>query len=118
MRKIWFIGLLVVVVLISGCYQGPGTGTPNATSQPGAQYTVEIRDFTFAPDTLTVPSGTTVTWVNRDSAPHTATSTTDAFDSGRLEQGQTYSYTFDEAGTFEYSCTVHPSMPRGKVIVT
>ncbi|SNQ61792.1 Putative blue (Type 1) copper domain protein (fragment) [Candidatus Methanoperedens nitroreducens] len=53
-----------------------------------------------------------------DSAPHTVTSTSGIFDSGSIGNGQTFSYTFNTAGTFEYSCIVHPSMQHGKVIVT
>ena len=116
MGKMWFIGLLFAVVLISGCYGGQETGTPAATPQPGAPNTVEIKGFAFIPENITVQRGTTVTWINRDSAPHTATG--EGFDSGSLGQGQMFRATFDQAGTFEYRCTIHPSMPPGRVIVT
>ncbi len=55
-----------------------------------------------------------ITWTNRDSAPHTITG--DNFDSGSISQGSTFSQTFKDAGTFDYVCTIHPSM-KGKVVV-
>ena len=123
MKKILFIGLVAIVVLVSGCY-GPTT-SPNATVQPtgwatpsAAGATVQIKNFAFNPVTVTISTGQTVTWTNMDTVPHTVTSTTGVFNSGSIEPGQTFSYTFNNAGTFEYSCTNHPSMQHGKVIVT
>ena len=118
MKKIWVISLLVIVVLISGCY-GPKTAAPSTTTQPTAANTVEIKGFAFNPWEITVTKGTTVTWANKDSAPHTVTTTNApvAFDSGRMSKGEQFSQTFDTAGTYEYYCSIHPNM-RGKVIVT
>ena len=113
MKKTWIIGLLVIAVLISGC-TGPKTETqPAQTSQ--TTNTVEIKGFAFNPAAITIPKGTTVTWTQKDSAQHTVTGNT--FSSDILSQGQTFSYTFNETGTFEYQCHIHPNM-RGKVIVT
>jgi plastocyanin len=75
-----------------------------------ANAAVEIADFAFSPESLEVEAGTTVTWINNDSAPHTVTSDDGAFDSGTLETGDTFSFTFDEAGTFAYHCDIHPRM--------
>ncbi len=123
MKKILFIGLVAIVVLVSGCY-GPTT-SPNATVQPTGGATssaagamVQIKNFAFNPVTVTISTGQTVIWTNMDTVPHTVTSTTGVFDSGPISPGQTVSYTFNNAGTFEYSCTIHPSIPHGKVIVT
>lgn len=104
------IALVIFAVLSSGC-----TDTKTET-QPVATNAVEIKDFAFSPDSIIVTNGTTVQWTNRDSAPHTIT-IDKVLDSGTLNQGQTYSYTFNDAGTFEYICAIHPSM-RAKVIVT
>ena len=71
---------------------------------------VEIVDFTYEPAELTVAVGTTVTWTNQDTAPHTATAEDLSFDSGRLDQGQSFEYAFEEAGTFVYVCQFHPNM--------
>ncbi len=81
-----------------------------------ATHTVEIADFAFAPATLTITVGDTVTWTNQDAVAHTATSTTGVFDSGDLEQGESYSVTFTAPGTYDYLCTPHPSM-TGRVVV-
>ncbi len=80
---------------------------------------VAIVDFGYDPPTITVPPGTKVTWTNTGDQPHSATSlATDPakFDSGIMNRGQTFSYTFEKAGTYAYFCTVHPFM-RGTVIV-
>ena len=124
MKKILIIGLLVIFVLISGCTSTttvtPASTTPGATTpaQTSTEQQVNIKDFNFVPATAEVPMGTTVTWVNDDNVPHTITSVSGSFDSGSIGPGKTYSHKFDQAGTFEYSCTNHPSMPHGTVIVT
>jgi plastocyanin len=58
-----------------------------------------------------------VTWTNEDSVPHTVTARTDDFDSGMMQNGDTFSLTFDEPGTFDYFCAIHPSM-TGTVTVS
>jgi plastocyanin len=65
---------------------------------------------------LTVPLGTTVTWINHDDDPHTVTSTANVFRSPGLDTDETWAYTFTRPGTYEYFCTLHPLM-TGKVIV-
>ena len=123
MKKILFIGLVAITVLVSGCYQ-PNANINTTVQQGGATpaavtgSTVTIQNFAYNPVTITISKGQTVTWTNMDSAPHTITSTTGDFNSGPISQGQTFSHTFNNAGTFEYSCTIHPSIPHGKVIVT
>ena len=79
------------------------------------------RRLRVQPGTIIVPPGTTVTWTNTGSQPHSATSTVSetnpvTFDSGILNTGQSYSFTFDTPGTYDYFCVPHPFM-RGKVIV-
>ncbi len=79
---------------------------------------VKIDNYSFAPGTLTVRVGTTVTWINRDETPHTvvAQDAAHSFRSGGLDTDDKFSYTFDKAGTYVYICTVHPYM-TGKVVV-
>jgi amicyanin len=77
---------------------------------------IEIMKHKFSRPTLTVPAGTTVTWLNRDEDLHTVVSTTLAFKSAGLETDEAYSYTFTKPGVYEYFCTLHPLM-TGKVIV-
>jgi plastocyanin len=97
-------------------------GSPNlrANTQQAAPASVEVKidNFSFAPATLTVAVGTTVTWTNRDDIPHTVVSTDDprAFKSKVLDTDENFSYTFTKPGTFPYFCSVHPKM-TGTVVV-
>lgn len=81
------------------------------------EVTVNIVDFLFTPQVLEISVGTTVTWTNSDSAQHTATANDGAFDSGTLAQGDSFSFTFTETGTFDYICAIHPNM-TGQIVVT
>jgi plastocyanin len=78
---------------------------------------VEIANFAYDPDPVTVQVGGKVTWLNQDSAPHTATAEDGSFDTGTLEEGKLKSETFKQAGTYEYICQIHPDM-HGVVEVT
>ncbi len=110
-----------VLVADIGPLEGEAAGTPEAGGTPGAAdaatgSAVEIADFAFSPETLTVAAGTTVTWTNDGEKPHTATHAGGAFDSGRLEPGDDHRETFDEPGTYEYFCAIHPTM-TGAIVV-
>ena len=88
-----------------------------SAADPAAQtVTVEIRDMKYAPDTLTIPAGTNVTWINKDQMPHTVTDRGRSFASAALDTGDSYSHTFPSPGEFTYFCAVHPFMVA-KVIV-
>ena len=77
---------------------------------------VEIKAHGFDVPELTVPVGTTVTWINHDDDPHTVTSTDNAFRSPGLDTDETWAFTFTRPGTYPYYCTLHPLM-TGTVIV-
>jgi len=79
---------------------------------------IDIDNYTFSPGDLTVPPGTTVTWINHDETPHTVVAAGDphAFRSGGLDTDDKFSFTFTKAGVYQYLCTVHPYM-TGKVVV-
>ena len=125
--------ILISFICISGCInqsslppQGnvsisPKPTLPSEISPPNVSsiqpVSVDIKDFAFSPVTITIPLGTTVTWTNNDSVPHTVTSTTGIFDSGIMGQGKNFVYTFNESGTFEYYCAIHPYM-KAQIIVT
>jgi plastocyanin len=68
---------------------------------------VEMEDFQFVPKLLVVRAGTTVKFANKDRAVHTATSDTDVFDSGTLNKGEEFSFTFTQPGEYPYYCTLH-----------
>jgi plastocyanin len=80
---------------------------------------VKIDNFSFSPATITVKKGTKVTWTNNDSTTHTVFETDGKTGpkSDRLNQGDSYSFTYDTAGTFKYICGIHPDM-KGTVVVT
>ena len=104
--------------------QGPSpttTSTAVSTHTPGptspAEANVAIPDFSYAPQTLRVPVGTSVTWTNdHQGVAHTVSSSDDLFDTGTFASGATFSYTFDESGTFEYYCKIHPFMTATIVV--
>ena len=72
--------------------------------------TVSIQDFSFSPGQITVAPGTTVTWVNKGPSAHTTTADDGTWDSGTLQQGEDFSFTFDQPGTYTYHCSIHPDM--------
>ena len=78
--------------------------------------TVTIDNFAFAPATLTVTAGTTVTWKNDDDNPHRIGDKNGTFKSAALDTDDTFSHTFAAAGEYPYICTIHPYMV-GKIIV-
>lgn len=77
---------------------------------------VTIEDFAFAPRTITIDAGDTVTWTNRDEVVHTATADDGSFDTGNIGRGQRRSETFDDPGTYPYHCTPHPEMTATVVV--
>ncbi|HUO20820.1 MAG TPA: cupredoxin family copper-binding protein [Steroidobacteraceae bacterium] len=77
---------------------------------------VFAHDFMFAPLTVTVAAGTTVTWTNRDAEPHTVVSDTGLFRSGALDTNESFSFRFDAPGTYHYACSIHPRMV-GTIVV-
>ncbi len=104
---LFMLGALIPLLVLSGCTQQSNNYGGN---------TVSIQNLAFNPSTLTVTAGTTVTWINNDNVDHNVMSSTGAFSSGTLANGQSYTYTFNTPGTYDYSCTIHPSM-KGTIIV-
>ena len=88
-----------------------------ATAASAQDASVSIEDFQFNPAAIEVDAGSTVTWTNNGEEPHTATADDGSFDSGTLQPGDTFSYTFDQEGEYPYLCEIHPSM-TGTVTVT
>ncbi len=114
--------VILSIVLLVGCSsyssQPASPSTPktqtSSTATPSNQ--VNIAGFAFSPQTLTVAKGTTVTWTNNDSTTHTVTSDSGVWDSGNLAVGKTFSYTFNQTGTFPYHCQIHTNM-TAKIVV-
>ncbi|HLJ12194.1 MAG TPA: cupredoxin family copper-binding protein [Planctomycetaceae bacterium] len=91
-------------------------GVENDGDTAGSGSKVSIDNFTFHPETLEIPAGTKVVWVNNDDVPHTVRSTEDIFRSGALDTDDLYECVFSEPGTYEYYCGVHRHM-AGKIVV-
>ncbi len=114
-KNVWFAGLATPVMITMLLLAGSTSVTAN--DQPSAAPpAVKIDNFSFGPQTLTVPVGATVTWTNSDDIPHTAVSTEGVFKSKVMDTDEKFSYTFTKAGTYPYFCSVHPKM-TGKVVV-
>ena len=103
--------MIAIVLLLAG---SPSVTANDQSSAATSE--VKIDNFSFGPQTLTVPVGTTVTWTNRDDIPHTSVSTDGLFKSKVMDTDEKFSYTFAKAGTYPYYCTIHPKM-TGKIVV-
>lgn len=95
----------------------PVATVSDVTPQPvdeGKIVEVDIQNSAFNPQSVKILTGDTVRWTNKDSVAHTVTGPT--FDSKVLENGDTYEFLFTDAGTYNYKCSIHPSM-KGTVVV-
>ena len=95
----------------------PDVVIPMKVSRPGC----DIEDICYIPSNIIVEKGKSVTWLNEDSSFHSVTSgfypePSGLFDSGHLDPYQSYTLSFDELGTYDYFCTLHPWM-KAQVIV-
>ena len=114
----------IVIACFSERGAGPGTSSAGECSVPvsvidSMHYIVAIKDLSFQPDSIKVPPGATVTWVNCEPfgvEPHTTTSDGAVWNSPDINPGQRFSQTFPTQGSFPYHCTPHPFM-LGKVVV-
>jgi plastocyanin len=119
-RNIWVAGsaipvMIATLLLFAGSSRV--TASNSSSDQPSAANTaVNIDNFVFGPQTITVPVGATVIWTNKDDIPHTAVSTDGVFKSKVMDTDEKFSYTFTKAGTYSYYCSIHPKM-TGKVVV-
>lgn len=96
-----------------------GAGTPVAQHDQGTAASIEvsISNFAYNPDPVTIKVGQSVTWTNEDSTPHTATAKDrDVLQSGTLNQGESFTQTFNTPGTYEYFCEFHEDM-NGVIVV-
>src|SRR5437899_5609843 len=88
--------------------QSPPQANVDATGKNEVQ--IVIENFTFSPSDVTVTPGTKVTWINKDEAPHTASSTDKKFNSGGLDTDDKFSFVFNDKGDYPYFCALHPQM--------
>lgn len=112
---------MVLVAVSSGAAWAQPPAAPVAAASPdGAQGEapgiVIAKDFMFAPVTITIKAGSTVTWKNTDDEPHTVVSDTGLFRSGALDTNESFAFRFDKPGTYRYACSIHPRMV-GTIVV-
>jgi plastocyanin len=124
-RELILFVLLVSAFLAIGCTEkqpiapinetisSPANET-SATASSGKIVDVSIQSFAFEPNSVKISVGDTVKWTNLDSAPHTIKGAD--FKSESLNKDDSFSYTFTKTGTYDYECSIHPSM-KGVVIV-
>jgi len=110
------IPFMILVGISTLLLVGGTSASARATNDQPAKVAVTIDNFNFGPGSLTIAAGTTVIWTNRDDVPHNVTSTDKLFKSPTLDTGEHWEFTFKQAGTFNYYCSIHPKM-TGKVIV-
>jgi plastocyanin len=109
--------LLTILVVLNFCLAVFGGDMTNAAGAGDTKNKIEIKDFMFNPSTITVKSGETITWINRDEEPHTIVSVGKKFQkSSALDTDQQFTITAGAPGTYDYFCSVHPKM-TGKIVV-
>jgi plastocyanin len=116
------VAAIIVIVVVVAVAMSLGANNPS-TNPPTTGTEVKIvsqgYNFAFEPSSLTVHVGDNVTWVNNAGTDHTVVSdnATDPFSSGVLMNGQSYTHQFNQAGVFDYHCSIHPDM-KGTITVT
>ena len=100
--------MLSAVLLSAGLVAGAGV----AADKPQATHaaTVKMTQEAFVPAQITVDAGTSITWINNDTVPHSVTAQDGKFDSGPIQPGKQFQWTAQAAGEINYHCIFHPSM--------
>jgi plastocyanin len=128
MKRLSTASAVLVLLAVGACGGGDDEAKPEASAS--SANTVVIELVAFKPERRTVEAGATVTWQQKDPGAHTVTSGTvqqggagvtqqpdGRFDSGEIAKGDTFEFTFAEAGTYPYFCRIHPATMRGEIHV-
>ena len=118
--KLALAGLVIsVAMILTGCFENraavsnnvPQPNTDSNIDKPeNGEVLIVIENFVFVPSEITVTPGTRVTWINKDEAPHTATSVDKKFNSGGMDTADKFSVVFNDKGEYPYFCALHPHM--------
>jgi len=121
--KLLSLSIALLVVFLAACASSQNNAPQQKTEHPtkapvGSNnlVRVSIKDFKFAPADVTVKVGDSVEWTNEDSAQHTVESSDGTLKSDELSKGDTYKFTFEKTGKYNYICGIHKSM-HGSVTV-
>ena len=112
MHRLLFPCLAMLLLLAAGA----SVIAAAAAAAPETSTVVMAKDFMFAPTSMTVAAGSTVTWTNKDDEPHTVVSAEGLFRSAALDTEESFSFRFDKPGTYRYTCSIHPRMV-GTIVV-
>jgi plastocyanin len=104
MNKLYLAAVLWMAALPAAAADGPASNR------------IVVKDFMFAPVSLTIKAGSSVTWANFDDEPHTVVSDTGLFRSGAMDTNESFSFKFDKPGTYHFACSIHPRMV-GTIVV-
>ena len=112
-RTLSLVGLMACGAAAGSCAQ-----SNEASARPVAKtHTVIMEGMVFQPDVITVNSGDTIVWVNKDLVPHNATSVAASFDSAVIKAHDSWRYTPQQKGEFDYICSFHPTTMKAKLRV-
>jgi plastocyanin len=111
-RSTWILSIATLIVLALTAL--PTTQSAAAAGPPSAD--IKIDNFSFTPQTITVKTGTQITWTNGDDIPHTVVSEDKSFKSKVLDTDEKFVFTAAKPGTYSYFCSIHPKM-TGKLVV-
>jgi plastocyanin len=112
-RRRWLGATLAANLMLLA---GTASPAPAAAGDASASTVVTAHEFMFAPASLTIPAGATVTWTNKDEEPHTIVSESGLFRSGAIDTNESFSFKFEKPGTYHYACSIHPRM-IGTIVV-
>ena len=112
-RRTSFAPLLALLFLVPVAVAAPKHAHAQAAAAAGP---IVMKNFNFMPMAVTVHVGDTVTWKNLDEEPHTVTSLDGLFRSGALDTNDTFKFKFTKAGTFKYTCSIHPKMQAAVIV--
>jgi len=119
MKKGLIIGIIIaaIILMIVGYFyfnSSPVVEKAQGSGEEGSAIT--IKNFNFNPTTVNIDVNQTVIWRNEDNVPHTIVADNEEFNSETLNDGDSFSFKFENPGTYNYHCSIHPSM-KGIVIV-
>ncbi len=117
-RTLLALATLPLAIMCTGVLLHSGQVAAAAPAASTKKPSITISNYSFHPATLTAKKGSTVTWVNKDDDVHTIKGTDgpEAFGSPALDSGSAFGFTFRQAGTYHYICSVHPYM-HGVIVV-
>lgn len=111
------VGALAPLALLMSMAHADDSASPSPSGGAATTYSVEIRNFAFAPKELTVPAGARIVWTNRDEEPHVVVSVDGTFKpSQALDTNDSFATVLAKPGTYQYYCGIHPMMV-GRIVV-